>query len=188
MVRAGGDKMFEFSENLKRIRESRGISKTEIAKVLNIAVSTYSYYENGRDTAGDREPSYTNLIKIADFFGMSVDALLGRQVTDKLQKCISQWSTTGFYFEVEGDNVVLKNTTNIDAKPFFTSLKKLSPCAGDLISSFPKEDFVKLSTEVSKISTQQVRILLSKFSQVVFLRHLTCLPNRRSTKQLKKSN
>ena len=182
MVRAGGDKMFEFSENLKRIRESRGISKTEIAKVLNIAVSTYSYYENGRDTAGDREPSYANLIKIADFFGMSVDALLGRQVTDKLQKCISQWSTTGFYFEVEGDNVVLKNTTNIDAKPFFTSLKKLSPCAGDLISSFPKEDFVKLSTEVSKISTQQVRILLSKFSHVVFLWHLTCLPNRRSTK------
>ena len=48
-----------------------------MAEFLNVAPNTYSQYENGR-----RQMDDTVKIKLADFFGVSVDFLLGREKTD----------------------------------------------------------------------------------------------------------
>lgn len=58
---------------IKELRNERGITQAELAKILQISDRAVGYYENG-----DREPDYTMLLKIAEFFDVSIDYLLGR--------------------------------------------------------------------------------------------------------------
>lgn len=76
-----------FSEILQDLREDRDISRKELAAYLNISLSTLGMYEQGR-----REPNIEMLIKIADFFNVSLDFLVGRDFTnvglDKYQEAL----------------------------------------------------------------------------------------------------
>lgn len=58
--------------NLKRLRLQQQLKQKPIAKMLGIAVSTYSYWESGKF-----QPDNEALIKLANFFNVSVDYLLG---------------------------------------------------------------------------------------------------------------
>ena len=59
--------------NLKKIRKNRNISQKQIADHLGIAQNSYSRYENGT-----RQPDIDMLNKLADYFGVTVDEILGR--------------------------------------------------------------------------------------------------------------
>lgn len=61
----------DFGAKLKQLRGTR--SQTEVAEAMGFKQSTYAMYENGK-----REPGFSNLCRIADYFGVSVDYLLGR--------------------------------------------------------------------------------------------------------------
>ncbi|HHV79055.1 MAG TPA: helix-turn-helix transcriptional regulator [Firmicutes bacterium] len=63
----------KFASRLKELREAKGFSQRELAKLLVIAPSTLAMYE-----LGQREPDFEIATKIADFFDVSVDYLLGR--------------------------------------------------------------------------------------------------------------
>lgn len=63
---------------LRQLREDKGITQAELGKILSISPSTIGMYEQGR-----RSPDYDTLNKIADYFGVSTDKLLGR---DSLQR------------------------------------------------------------------------------------------------------
>ena len=59
---------------LKELRLSRGIkTQKEMAKLLGVAYNTYNYWENEQF-----QLDYKNLIRIADYFNVSIDYLLGR--------------------------------------------------------------------------------------------------------------
>lgn len=62
-----------FAENLKTLRIERGIGQVELAKSIRVSRGIISLWENGL-----REPGMYNLIALADYFGVSVDYLLGR--------------------------------------------------------------------------------------------------------------
>jgi transcriptional regulator with XRE-family HTH domain len=57
---------------IKELRTERGITQADLAKILKISDRAVGYYENG-----DREPDYSTLLKIADYFDVSIDYLLG---------------------------------------------------------------------------------------------------------------
>ncbi len=57
---------------LKLLREQKNISQTELAKHLGVVRSTICQYEKG-----NRIPDTETLIKIADYFNVSIDYLLG---------------------------------------------------------------------------------------------------------------
>ena len=57
---------------LQELRERKGVSMTEIARLLGMKYTTYVGYEKGQ-----REPNSDVLVKIADFYGTTVDYLLG---------------------------------------------------------------------------------------------------------------
>ena len=59
-------------ENIKTLREDRDITQREIASYLHIAQNTYSQYETGKITF-----TADVLIKLARFYGVPVDYLLG---------------------------------------------------------------------------------------------------------------
>lgn len=58
---------------LKELRSERGLSQKELADVLDCSVTVYSRYETGA-----REPSLDTLIHLADFYGVTLDELVGR--------------------------------------------------------------------------------------------------------------
>lgn len=59
--------------NIKNLREDRDLRQRELAAVLSVSQNTYSQYENGVI-----EWTANNLIKLADYYNVSVDYLLGR--------------------------------------------------------------------------------------------------------------
>ena len=61
-----------FSGFLRKEREKRGISQERLCRGV-CAVSALSRYENG-----EREPGIKELIRIADYFNVSLDYLLER--------------------------------------------------------------------------------------------------------------
>lgn len=61
------------SQKLKELRLNKGITQTEFAETFNIANGTVGNWETGK-----REPDYEMLSRIADFYGVTVDYLLGR--------------------------------------------------------------------------------------------------------------
>lgn len=58
---------------LKILRKEKGLTQTQLANAVGIGRQAYAYYEKG-----EREPSPETLCKFADFFGVTVDELLGR--------------------------------------------------------------------------------------------------------------
>ena len=66
---------------LRELRKSKGISQLKLAIDLNTNQNTISRYETG-----EREPGLCELIKIADYFGVSTDYLLERTDNPYMQK------------------------------------------------------------------------------------------------------
>ncbi|MGN0817604.1 MAG: helix-turn-helix domain-containing protein [Candidatus Coproplasma sp.] len=62
-----------FGENLRALRKFRELSQDELANALNIGQSTISQFETDESS-----PKPETLVKLADYFGVSVDYLLGR--------------------------------------------------------------------------------------------------------------
>ena len=60
---------------LKELRERKGLSMREAAKQLGLAPSNYHNYETG-----EREPNSEMLIKLANFYGCSIDYMIGNEV------------------------------------------------------------------------------------------------------------
>lgn len=61
------------SNRLKQLREEKEVMQKEIAAYLNISASAYGFYEQGK-----RTPTPEILSKLASYFNVSVDYLLGR--------------------------------------------------------------------------------------------------------------
>lgn len=66
------------SERLKQLREEKELMQKEIASFLNISTSAYGFYEQDK-----RTPTPDVLSKLADYFDVSVDYLLGKTSTRK---------------------------------------------------------------------------------------------------------
>lgn len=61
---------------LKELRKEKNVTQLQLAIALNMSQNTISRYETG-----ERQAGYNELIKIADYFNVSIDYLLER--TDK---------------------------------------------------------------------------------------------------------
>lgn len=60
-------------KRLKELRQSRGISQQQLADVAMVSQQSINKYENH-----NIEPDITTMIRIADYFEVSVDYLIGR--------------------------------------------------------------------------------------------------------------
>jgi len=68
-------------KNLRGIREDNDIKQKDIASYLNISQNTYSQYETGVISL-----TAEVLIKLADYYNVSIDYLLDRTNNPKMQK------------------------------------------------------------------------------------------------------
>lgn len=62
-----------FTDNFVQMLQKQGLTAYAVAKGTGISQGTMGEYRSGK-----KKPSIENLVKIADFLGVSVDFLLGR--------------------------------------------------------------------------------------------------------------
>ncbi|MFL2072787.1 helix-turn-helix domain-containing protein [Marinilactibacillus psychrotolerans] len=84
-------------ERLKMLRKEKGLTQGDMAEILEIARTTYANYEQGT-----REPDNRILNRLADFFIVSIDYLLGRDVP--------RWATPEDLVDLEE---ILKNNVHM---------------------------------------------------------------------------
>jgi transcriptional regulator with XRE-family HTH domain len=65
--------MLTLNENIKKLRLARGINQIEFGKALGVSKQCVSNWENDNVM-----PSVEMLVKIADFFNVTTDYVLGR--------------------------------------------------------------------------------------------------------------
>ena len=74
---------------LSELRTKKGYSMRQAAKMLGLPYTTYVNYEKG-----DRDPNSEMLIFLADFYGVTVDYLIGKEKTpvegDELDELLEQ--------------------------------------------------------------------------------------------------
>ena len=64
--------MSVLSERLKELRLANQKKQDELAKLLDLSYSAYKRYEYG-----EREPTASTIVRMARYFGVSSDYLLG---------------------------------------------------------------------------------------------------------------
>lgn len=67
-----------FSEQLKVLRNSRGLSQRDLCKIFCVSSGAIAMWETGK-----RQPDLSTLCKLADYFNVTVDYLLGREDKEK---------------------------------------------------------------------------------------------------------
>ena len=63
------------ANRIRELRKAKKITMKQLGEAVDLAESTISQYETGK-----REPDNATLCRISDFFGVSVDYLLGRDI------------------------------------------------------------------------------------------------------------
>ena len=82
---------------LRELRKGRSLTQEDMARILEFARTTYANYEQGT-----REPDNKTLNKLADYFQVSTDYLLGRDVP--------KWATPEDLIDLEE---MLKNNVHM---------------------------------------------------------------------------
>lgn len=87
--------------NIKHLREQAGLTQQAIASELGMPLITYRYYETGK-----RDPSIDVLTKLADYYNVSVDYLLGYNPADANIDALSinEKSIVRMYRELSADD------------------------------------------------------------------------------------
>lgn len=77
--------------NIKYVREHKGITQKECADTLGITLRAWQTYEQGVS-----EPKQELLCRIADMFNVSLDYLLGRETgePDTIDKLVGEFNMT----------------------------------------------------------------------------------------------
>lgn len=110
--------MGDFQNIFKNLRLRENLSQQELADKLGISKSSISMYENG-----NREPDLETLEKIADFFNVDMDFLIGRK-------------------EKERENIIYIH------EPSYDDVEKLIARNGKRMSTEEKMKLIKMLTEL----------------------------------------
>ena len=104
-----------FQVRLKQLRENANYSQYSFANEIGVAQSTVGMWESGM-----REPNYKTTQKIADFFNVSIDYLLGKS------------DIQNFVAEQRSDSLDLDPEVRIIAR----GINELSRADKDLLKAF----------------------------------------------------
>ena len=107
---------------LKELREKNHLSQQDLAEILKVSPSTVSNWESGK-----RQPDIQMIVEIANYFSVSVDDVLGRNIPNRIRK-------------TNEDNHMLES---YDIKDVIDSLQEVDsaylPALAEIIESLPKK-------------------------------------------------
>ena len=117
-----------FGEKIKKLRESKDITQEDLAKLLTVDRSTVGKWENDSS-----KPDYEKLLKIAVYFNVSTDFLLGAidkaQQDERIAQAIGNDEELLAFWKVlkerEDLKLMLKQTKDLPAGDIKTILKMI---------------------------------------------------------------
>lgn len=77
--------MANFSERIRALRKERGLTQFQMSQECGVQPRSYQSYEYGTSN-----PDVAGLLHLADFFGVSLDYLMGRSDVREVQKTPEQ--------------------------------------------------------------------------------------------------
>ena len=83
MIRLGidfGGLVMSFSERIIQLKNERKLLQKDIASSVGLSLRAYQYYEKGQ-----KEPTLSVLLRLADYFDVSLDYLVG--LSDTPERC-----------------------------------------------------------------------------------------------------
>jgi len=120
--------MEDLGTRLAQLRKAKGLSQEELARVLHLNQSTIAYYESGK-----KRPSYEVLQSLAEFFGVSIDYLLGRTDDPRTLDQITAEAERKIDEALEGDKELMAFWQELkkrdDLQLLFKQVRPLSPKA-----------------------------------------------------------
>ena len=69
----------KINEKLKQLRTNKKLSQNELAKILNVSLSSYQKYEREKNSV---TPSLDVLNRISDYYNVTIDYLLGKETSE----------------------------------------------------------------------------------------------------------
>ena len=106
----------ETKEVLKILRKSKGFTNMkDFCEAVEISVNTYQNYESGK-----RIPTADVLIKLADFYGVTTDYLLGREIgePEPIEQLKRQFNMSALEKEILDNYLALPNEMRGDLMEF----------------------------------------------------------------------
>lgn len=115
--------------NLRSLRQEKALTIAKAAERLGIPFETYRSYEIGRNQA-----DYDTLIRIAEFYGVSVDYILGREG-----------------FTAEERSAGFSETKKIDVTPIEEDVVKVIRQIGKRYGEQAQRDYVTVGENMLKL-------------------------------------
>lgn len=115
--------------NIKNVRESKGMTQRECADILEISLRAWQTYEQGVS-----EPKQALLCKIADMFSVSIDYLLGRETgePETIDKLVGEFNMSALEKEILDNYLSLPKDMRGDLMEFLQkSVQKVMNESGE---------------------------------------------------------
>ena len=118
-------------DRLKALRKRKGLSQEDIAPKVGVKYGTYRNWEQGV-----RDPGTEALIRLAEFFGVSVDYLLGQSEVEGRRDSAVMESETQYGHQAGDEEDILNRLKNDPAT------RMVAKISGDLTDE-GKKDLLK---------------------------------------------
>ena len=76
--------MSDFAKNLRKFRKRKGYSQKKLAETLHYGYTAIANYESGRN-----EPSFDDLLRLAQILDVTLDELIGTELKSEEKQLLS---------------------------------------------------------------------------------------------------
>lgn len=118
-----------FGTNIKKIRQVKGLSQKAFADLFDLNRGVISSYEEGR-----AEPKIETILKVANYFNLTLDQLLTEPVRENQLKSVSDTDQPVLFPES-----VIQSSPETEKDPPYTSILQKILASVDLIYEFTPE-------------------------------------------------
>lgn len=91
--------------NLSKLRQLAGVTQSELGEIVGVSQQSINKYENQ-----NIEPDITTLIKLANFFEVSVDYIIGHDYKETISESIIEYNKE----DITTDKILLNNYHKLD--------------------------------------------------------------------------
>ena len=110
-------------EKIRELRQNIGLLQSELAQKIGVSTSTIGMYEQNR-----RDPDTDTLKRLADFFNVSTDYLLGRTLVEQIDK------------KLQNNDIAIAANSKVDLGKLAKVDNKTAKLINTLIDDFLSED------------------------------------------------
>lgn len=110
-------------EKIRELRQNIGLLQSELAQKIGVSTSTIGMYEQNR-----RDPDTDTLKRLADFFNVSTDYLLGRTLVEQIDK------------KLQNNDIAIAANSKVDLGKLAQIDNKTAKLINTLIDDFLSED------------------------------------------------